>query len=95
MILSEPVLAENKRYLLMAEIKDKEGEIYPYYLVDKKLYHQRKKLADELDKSSLYMDEFNFENAKLAGKKKKEIKVIPYMTFGKGYLSIFVGSRKN
>lgn len=94
MILSEPVLAENKRYLLMAEIKDKEGEIYPYYLVDKKLYHQRKKLADELDKSSLYMDEFNFENAKLAGKKKKEIKVIPYMTFGKGYLSIFVGSRK-
>lgn len=35
MILSEPVLAENKRYLLMAEIKDKEGEIYPYYLVDK------------------------------------------------------------
>lgn len=44
MILSEPVLAENKRYLLMAEIKDKEGEIYPYYLVDKKLYHQRKNL---------------------------------------------------
>lgn len=93
-VVNKAILFENKRYYLMVEVKCNTGSILPYYLIDADKFKEKRKTFTELNKSSLYMEALDCNNAWIRNKNEASIKIIPYMTSGKGYLSIFVGNKE-
>ena len=79
---------ENQKYYVMIEGDDERNRKRPYYLIDQALYHQRKQMVDELDKTAFYLGE-NLKNNTENG---RENIIAPVMEEERGYIQLFIGT---